>query len=325
MMMNGSSARTRNRSQELSFLERLRAPIPANDFGSSVTGIRRMMNPIGKEMAPNPIVLFHSSQDRGVVCVKSPPNSTIAHCATTVKKITMRNIGERFRDPIGSNRSPISRALNSLNTWQKTKALKMMVKWWVDPSSQLYITGPLSRRKTSRASWYVAWTKMLRHIGRLIKLASRRYGRRSRSSRVGGSVPRARAPMVSMIRFTQSIMTAFSGGLYPARAERKVIVKATTFTVSWNCRNLRMLSNTERPHKTALTMEENRSSMMMMSEAFLATSVPERPMERPTSAALRAGPSFVPSPVTPTTSPTPPRFSLHSSLYPGRRRSFSFS
>ena len=29
-------------------------------------------------------------------------------------------------------------------------------------------------------------------------------------------------------------------------------------------------------------------------------------MESPTSAALRAGPSFVPSPVTPTTSPTPP-------------------
>jgi hypothetical protein len=35
-------------------------------------------------------------------------------------------------------------------------------------------------------------------------------------------------------------------------------------------------------------------------------SVPLRPMERPTSAALSAGPSLVPSPVTPTTSPAPP-------------------
>lgn len=34
------------------------------------------------------------------------------------------------------------------------------------------------------------------------------------------------------------------------------------FTVSWNCRNLRMLSNTDRPHSTARTMEENLSSMI---------------------------------------------------------------
>jgi len=39
-----------------------------------------------------------------------------------------------------------------------------------------------------------------------------------------------------------------------------------------------------------------------MSEADLAISVPEMPMEKPTSAFLRAGASFVPSPVTATTS-----------------------
>jgi hypothetical protein len=35
-----------------------------------------------------------------------------------------------------------------------------------------------------------------------------------------------------MIKFTHNIMTALSGGLYPAIAERNVIVKATIFTVS---------------------------------------------------------------------------------------------
>mmetsp|Transcript_15428 Transcript_15428/g.38872 ORF Transcript_15428/g.38872 Transcript_15428/m.38872 type:complete len:220 (-) Transcript_15428:1772-2431(-) len=61
----------------------------------------------------------------------------------------------------------------------------------------------------------------------------------------------------------------------------------------------------------------------MISEAFFATSVPERPIDRPTSAAFRAGPSFVPSPVTPTTSPTPSRDKAHSALYPGKSKSFS--
>mmetsp|Transcript_401 Transcript_401/g.1095 ORF Transcript_401/g.1095 Transcript_401/m.1095 type:complete len:253 (+) Transcript_401:914-1672(+) len=69
-------------------------------------------------------------------------------------------------------------------------------------------------------------------------------------------------------------------------------------------------------------MEENLSSKIIMSEAFLATSVPLIPIDRPTSAAFRAGPSLVPSPVTPTTSPTPWRETLHSSLYPGNSLSF---
>ena len=40
-----------------------------------------------------------------------------------------------------------------------------------------------------------------------------------------------------------------------------------------------------------------------MSHAFLATSVPEIPIENPTSALAKAGASFVPSPVTATTYP----------------------
>lgn len=53
---------------------------------------------------------------------------------------------------------------------------------------------------------------------------------------------------------------------------------------------------------TALTIELKLSSVRMMSEASLATSVPAIPIANPTSAFLRAGPSLVPSPVTATTS-----------------------
>ncbi|GFR32213.1 plasma membrane calcium-transporting ATPase 2 [Trichonephila clavata] len=44
------------------------------------------------------------------------------------------------------------------------------------------------------------------------------------------------------------------------------------------------------------------SSVKIISDASLATSVPAMPMANPTSAFLRAGPSLVPSPVTATTS-----------------------
>mmetsp|Transcript_18408 Transcript_18408/g.28720 ORF Transcript_18408/g.28720 Transcript_18408/m.28720 type:complete len:400 (-) Transcript_18408:1503-2702(-) len=144
---------------------------------------------------------------------------------------------------------------------------------------------------------------------------------------VGVSVPRARAPIESMIRFTQSIITAFRGGsLKPATAPISVRVSATVFTVSWNCRNLRMLSKTLRPQRMAFTMELKLSSSRMMSEAARATSVPQMPMLRPTSASFSAGASLVPSPVTPTTwPPSSPRLATHSSRYPGSTRSRSLA
>lgn len=55
------------------------------------------------------------------------------------------------------------------------------------------------------------------------------------------------------------------------------------------------------PHKTAATIELKLSSCKTIEDASLATSVPAIPMENPTSAFLRAGASFVPSPVTATT------------------------
>ena len=51
---------------------------------------------------------------------------------------------------------------------------------------------------------------------------------------------------------------------------------------------------------TALPMLENELSMMVMSDASLATEVPS-PIDKPTCAECNAGASFVPSPVTATT------------------------
>lgn len=58
-----------------------------------------------------------------------------------------------------------------------------------------------------------------------------------------------------------------------------------------------------RPHITAFTIESKLSSRRMIAEASFATSVPLIPIANPTSAFLRAGASFVPSPVTATTFP----------------------
>mmetsp|Transcript_48750 Transcript_48750/g.115784 ORF Transcript_48750/g.115784 Transcript_48750/m.115784 type:complete len:271 (+) Transcript_48750:928-1740(+) len=103
-----------------------------------------------------------------------------------------------------------------------------------------------------------------------------------------------------MMRLTQSICIALSGDSVRMAAPTQASEHAVMFTVNWNWRNLQMLSYTQRPHLTAATMDTKLSSMMMTSEAFLATSVPWMPMAKPTSAFLRAGASLVPSPVTAT-------------------------
>jgi hypothetical protein len=51
---------------------------------------------------------------------------------------------------------------------------------------------------------------------------------------VGFSVPRARAAMVSMIKFTQRSWTAVKGVPYLVMAPKKATTRATTLTVSWN-------------------------------------------------------------------------------------------
>ena len=53
-------------------------------------------------------------------------------------------------------------------------------------------------------------------------------------SLLGGSVARANAASVSIIKFTQSIYTAVSGGSEITTPPRKTMNIATQLTVSWN-------------------------------------------------------------------------------------------
>ena len=136
------------------------------------------------------------------------------------------------------------------------------------------------------------------------------YGFRSKSSGVGISVAKAKEARVSIIRFTHNICTAYkwkckeilaynsvyhqnliewtqmktfdskntlSGESSIAQAPINATTTATTLTVSWNCRNLAMLSYTFLPHITAFTMLLKLSSVKMISEASFATSVPAIP------------------------------------------------
>jgi hypothetical protein len=64
-----------------------------------------------------------------------------------------------------------------------------------------------------------------------------------------------------------------------------------------------MLEKTVRPSSTPATMLAKLSSRRTIWAASRATSVPERPMAMPTSAARSAGASLTPSPVIATSSP----------------------
>mmetsp|Transcript_11369 Transcript_11369/g.19423 ORF Transcript_11369/g.19423 Transcript_11369/m.19423 type:complete len:237 (-) Transcript_11369:2424-3134(-) len=178
---------------------------------------------------------------------------------------------------------------------------------------------------TRSTSWKMDCTMMLRHITDVISGLSRPVGFCSMSSSRGGSVASASAPMVSMIKFTHSNCTVVSGALPVPTAAMKLSERATRFTVNWNWTNFWMLEYTERPHRTTVTMEAKLSSRMMMSELLLATSVPAMPIARPMSASFKARASFVPSPVTPTTSPSPRSMCTRSYLSVGDERAITCS
>ena len=83
---------------------------------------------------------------------------------------------------------------------------------------------------------------------------------------------------------------------------------------------LRMLLSMRRPWRMAATMRAKLSSSSTSAAASRATSVPRSPIAMPTSAALRAGASFTPSPVMATTSPLARSSCTRRSLCWGLRR-----
>ena len=117
-----------------------------------------------------------------------------------------------------------------------------------------------------------------------------------------GSPAKARAPNVSIMMFTHSIWITVTGVSTPRKGPIKDTPTAHRFMLNWNTMNFRMLKKMVRPNSTACIMEEKRSSVITISPASRAASVP-LPMANPTSAARSAGASLMPSPVIPTTSP----------------------
>ena len=105
---------------------------------------------------------------------------------------------------------------------------------------------------------------------------------------IGASLAIAMAARMSIIRLIHSSYR-IENGLMPSDAPPRITIqRQDMLTVSWNCKNFFTLSNTLRPHLTALKIELKSSSRSVISASYLATSDPTLPMAKPTEAAERA-------------------------------------
>lgn len=129
--------------------------------------------------------------------------------------------------------------INSRNT-----TLINFIKWYkyvtylyqqVPPHNVCYKRLPDTETNDFHKS-IINWTFFLEHLKKK-KKHLRPTGFLSMRWSVGGSVANARAPRVSMMRFTQSSCTAFSGTSPEETAATTLITRAATFTVSWNWMN----------------------------------------------------------------------------------------
>ena len=98
---------------------------------------------------------------------------------------------------------------------------------------------------------------------------------------LGGMDAKANAAKVSMIRFTHNICVTVRGSSVPKKAPMSTMSKATRLMVSWNRIKRWILRYSDRPHITAVPMLWKELSNKVMSEASLATEVPE-PIDSPT-------------------------------------------
>lgn len=144
-----------------------------------------------------------------------PPNSTRQMCTMAVPS-TMNKKRGLLKNPSKTLISSLLSflALISLNTYMNTKMLKNMVKCLpfsnVQASMPIWLGTPkMSSPKKSTmfrtTNWKTAWQMMFLHIRGVMMYSVLPYGLRLKSSSLGGSVAKARAAMVSIIRLTQSI------------------------------------------------------------------------------------------------------------------------
>eukprot|EP00760_Papus_ankaliazontas_P031722 PhM_4_TR5422/c1_g1_i1/m.84256 len=278
----------------------------------------------------------HCRHERGSVFMKSPVTSTAKTWNPAMMIMMTTNQMERLNPLKMLTSSYKRRALNSLKMTIMTKALKTIVmcsvlnlcfsvrksspSFWIHSEDTQNQSWPKCRIRIVTTSWYSAPTRMKRHMRRDTTGALRGMGPRLRHASVGSSVDSDSAANVSMMRLTHSSCTDLSGNLPSAlREPTNVSATHTTLTHSWNWRNLRMLSLTVRPHTTARSTERKLSSRSTMSADLTAMSVPDF-MTKPTLASFNAGASFVPSPVTATTSPRIMSISTRSCLSRGWER-----
>ena len=136
----------------------------------------------------------------------------------------------------------------------------------------------------------------------------------------GGSTAIAIAGRPSVTRLSQRICSGSSGIGVPASGPRTMTATSARLPLRMLRMNLRMLSKTTRPSRTAPTIVAKLSSCSTMSPASLVTSVPVMPIATPMSACLSAGASLTPSPVIATTSPSRCSASTMRSLSSGDTR-----
>lgn len=161
------------------------------------------------------------------------------------------------------------------------------------------------KRTTERITiWKIACKVIFLHIKGVIIYSFLEYGILNKSSSEGGSVAKAKAARVSIIKLTHSIWTGVKGDYLMKTAPKKAMNIATTLTVNWNCKNFLMQSKMFLPYFAAVTILPKLSSSKMIPAAYLAISTPAMPIANPISAFLRAGASFPPSPVIATTCPS---------------------
>lgn len=177
----------------------------------------------------------------------------------------------------------------------------LMIEYQIFEDLKLHKNLPLKRIVPRITTWSIPWAMIFLHIYAVIKPSNREYGLLCKSSSLGGSVARARAAKVSIIRLTHNICIGVNGDYLRKAAPVNANINAEKLTVSWNCKNLRIESKIFRPHFIAVTIELKLSSNRIIPEAYFATSVPVIPIANPISALLRAGASLVPSPVMATT------------------------
>ena len=88
-----------------------------------------------------------------------------------------------------------------------------------------------------------------------------------------------------------------SGAPQPKSIAKNTVSISPILLESRKCTDFLMFPYIIRPSLTALTIVAKLSSVIIISDAPLATSVPFPPIAQPISAVFKAGASFTPSPV----------------------------